>query len=85
MKTDLHEVRVEAGENRLFTRVFIDGKELRGITRVWFDSGRIDDTGPRYRYMNRTTVHIEFVPERLLLGGELTQVDLHETAPAVLK
>jgi hypothetical protein len=69
--SDLAKVRIQIGESSLFTRMEIDGVELRGITRLWFDSGDLNgQDGPRYAWRGRTRIHVEFYPDELLVEGE---------------
>jgi hypothetical protein len=84
MNPEFTNVRIQIGSHALFTRVFLDGKELRGITRVWFDSGDVDDGyRPRKAWRDTTRVHLEFLPRSLLVEGDTT-VDLVETVPVRL-
>ena len=65
-------IRVEIGESAVFTRLFIDDKEIPGITRVWFDSGDLnhgDQPGRAWR--THTRVHVEMLPSELIVTGEL--------------
>jgi hypothetical protein len=78
--SELSKVRVEIGESYLFTRVFIDDKELPGITRIWFDSGDFNGNGPLKRMTNSTRIHVEFYPRELVVEGE-GRTDLLEVHP----
>jgi hypothetical protein len=79
-KYELPKVRVEVGESRIFTKLFVDGKELRGVTRVWFDTGDIQRDGPSQSWRNSTRVHVEFLPAELILEGS-ADLDLLEVHP----
>ena len=82
--TDLHRVRIVTGPENVFTRVYIDGQEFRGVTRVWFDTGEINDrSGPRRSYMNHTVIHLTFYPAELIIEAD-TQVDAIEQRPATV-
>ena len=77
-------VRIEIGESAIFTKVEIDGRELPGITRVWFDSGDLNGAdGPMRAWRNHTRVHIELLPASLVVVGT-PDVDYLEVRPAVL-
>lgn len=83
--SDLPKVRIEIGERAVFTRVYIDDEELRGVTRVWFDSGNVDPhDGPRLGNREYTRVHVEFYPAELLVTGH-TDVSAMETKPVRLR
>lgn len=74
-------VRIEVGPTAVFTRVFIDDRELRGVTRVWFDSGDVDPGDrPRKAFRDVTRVHLEFYPSELVVDGN-TSVDLLKVEP----
>ena len=76
----LPEVRIELGESPIFTRVYVDGREFRGVTRVWFDSGELNDSGPRLSFRDRTRVHLTFYASDLLVTGT-ADVDAIEQRP----
>jgi hypothetical protein len=81
MNKEFPKVRIEIGPAAIFTRVYIDEKELKGITRVWFDSGDVDaGDRPRKAFRDLTRVHIEFYPQELIVEGE-TEVDFIEERP----
>lgn len=57
-------IAIPEGE-RMFTRVFINNEELRGVTRIWFDSGdqsRPFDP-PGHRWREEPKVHIELIAD----------------------
>lgn len=84
-RSELPKVRIEIGEAAIFTRVFIDDKELKGITRVWFDSGDVDaGDRPRKSWRDTTRVHLEFYPSELLVDGK-AEVDFLEEHPRALR
>ncbi len=82
MSRDLPSVRIEVGETPIFTRVFINDVELKGVTRVWFDSGDVGADGPRFSFQNATRVHLTFYPADLLFTGT-ADVDAIEQRPTV--
>jgi hypothetical protein len=83
MTRGLPSVRIELGETALFTRVYINGEELRGVTRVWFDSGDVSgNDGPAWHHNNATRVHVEFFAYDLLATGP-ADVDAMEHRPVV--
>lgn len=79
--SELHKVRIEIGDSYLFTRVYIDDKELKGVTRIWFDSGDFNGNGPAMRMTNATRIHVEFYPRELVVEGESNRTDLLEVHP----
>lgn len=81
--SDLPKVRIEVGPSVLFTRVFVNDVEFKGVTRVWFDSGEVDSDGPRRSYRNATRVHLDFYAQDLLVEGH-ADVDALEVRPAKL-
>ena len=58
--SDLHRVDIEANDRSYMTRVMVDGTELRGITRVSFDTGE--------KITGTTTLRIEMYAEVHLTG-----------------
>lgn len=79
--SNLPKVRIEIGESAIFTRVYIDGVELHGVTRLWFDSGDIQGgDGPRKAYRDTTRIHLEFLPQELVVDG-VAETDLLEMTP----
>lgn len=84
-RKELPKVRIEVGEATIFTKVFIDDVELRGVTRVWFDSGDVDaGDRPRQAWRGTTRIHIEFIPQELIVEG-VAGVDFLETRPVYMK
>jgi hypothetical protein len=82
---ELPKVRIEIGESAILTRVFVDGRELRGIVRVWFDSGDIQgkDRPGHGWYKDTTRVHLEFMPQELVVEG-VARTDFIETQPVYI-
>jgi hypothetical protein len=77
----LPRIRIETGATAIFTRVFVDDRELRGVTRVWFDTGDIDaGDRPRKAWRDTTRVHIEFIPGDLIVEG-IADTDFIEQRP----
>lgn len=64
--SDLPRIRITIPQGeRAFTRVFVNDEELRGVTRIWFDSGDysrpFDPPGNRWR--EEPKVHIELIAD----------------------
>lgn len=79
--SDLPKVRIEVVESWWFTRVYINEVELKGVTRVWFDSQDPTGTdGPRNRYSAHTRVHVDFYAADLLIEGN-AEVEATEQRP----
>ena len=76
----LPSVRIELGESPIFTRVYINDREFTGVTRVWFDSGELNESGPRLSFRDRTRVHLTFYAADLLVTGT-ADVDAIEQRP----
>jgi hypothetical protein len=78
---DLPKVRIEVGPSAIFTRVYVNDVEFKGVTRVWFDSGEVDSgDGPRRSYRNTTRIHLDFYAQDLLVTGN-AEVDALEVRP----
>lgn len=79
----LPKVRIQIGESSTFTSMTVDGHELRGITRLWFDSGDLNGSdGPSHRWRDTTRIHVEFIPSELIVEGD-AELDLLEVRPVV--
>lgn len=79
----LPSVRIEVGDTAIFTRVFVNDEEFKGVTRVWFDTGDVSGhDGPRPSFNNATRVHLTFYAADLLFTGT-ADVDAIEERPKV--
>lgn len=64
-------VRIELGRTPILSRVYIDDIEVRGVSRVWFDSGDFNShDGPRRFYSDHTRVHLDILPDSLVVEGD---------------
>lgn len=82
MSRDLPHVRIEVGESPIFSRVYVNDVEFKGVTRIWFDTGELNDSGPRLSFKDSTRVHLTFYAADLLFTGT-ADVDAIEQRPKV--